>query len=119
MAKKMTQAEKDKKNFESAQAEFAKAKYPKPRITRPNKLYFTVSTPKNNEKKQHYWTLKATNGKIVGASSEGYSKKIYAIRNCVKLFGIEILKGTHPLHVIPDEERSTQVAAELVRMTNG
>ena len=88
---------------------------PKQGEKRRNKLYFTETTNKATGKVTYGWTLKSVNGKIIGASTESYSKKIYAIRNVGTLFGLELLEGKHSLHVIPDEERSVQLSAEVVK----
>lgn len=99
-----------------------KLKKPKvnaPKPAKPNKLYFYEQVSKSDGKTRYGWRLKSMNGKVIGASSELYSKKIYAIRNVATLFGLELLEGTHPLHVIPDEARSPQVVAEAVRQRNG
>lgn len=75
---------------------------------RPNKLYFYEIEPEG--KKRYYWTLKASNGKIIGTASESYSKKIYAAKNAIALFGREILDGVHE---IQDEVASQIVFAEM------
>lgn len=75
---------------------------------KPNKLYFYESSPEG--KKQYSWTLKSSNGKIIGASSESYSKKVYAAKNAINLFGREILEGVHE---IQDEASSQIVLAEM------
>ena len=75
---------------------------------KPNKLYFYESAPEG--KKQYYWTLQSSNGKTIGASSESYSKKIYAAKNAITLFGREIIDGTH---VIQDEASSQIVFTEM------
>lgn len=79
------------------------------RKQRPNKLYF-YETTLSNGKKQYGWRLKSSNGRIIGATSELYSKRIYAVRNVIALFGIEIMDE---LHVIDDEEARLWVLAEL------
>lgn len=114
MGKKMTKAEKEAKAFEDARKELAK-----PHKPRTNKLYFYEQVSKSDGQLRHGWRLKSVNGKVIGGSTELYSKKIYAIRNVATLFGLELLEGTHTLHVIPDEERSPQVVAEAVRQRNG
>ena len=92
-----------------------KLKKPKvnaPKPVKPNKLYFCVSESKvEGAKKQYAWILKSSNGKIIGVSSELYSKKIYAIRNAIKLFGKELWVGAH---VVPDEADSALVLKEGV-----
>lgn len=92
-----------------------KLKKPKvntPKPAKPNKLYFYETEPKvKGAKKQYGWTLQSSNGKIIGASSESYSKKIYAIRNAITLFGKELWAGAH---VVPDEADNALVLKEGV-----
>lgn len=76
---------------------------------RANKLYFYETVLKNG-KKQYGWRLKSSNGKIIGATSELYSKKISAIRNVITLFGIELLDG---IHLIDDPQSHKQVMDEM------
>lgn len=92
-------------------------------ITRPNKLYFRetfVKGPndgkKEKTKKQYFWTLVSSNGKIIGSSSELYSKKVYVLRNVITLFGMEIEAG---VHVILDEEDHQKFLVEKTRRTGG
>lgn len=89
-----------------------KLKKPKvnaPKPAKPNKLYFYETAPEG--KKQYSWRLQSSNGKIIGASSESYSKKIYAIRNAIKMFGKELWAG---VHVVPDEADNALVLKEGV-----
>lgn len=79
------------------------------RRARPNKLYF-YETVLADGKKQYGWRLLASNGRIIGSTSELYSKKIYAIKNVITLFGIEILDE---IHVIEDEASRAQVLLEM------
>lgn len=78
------------------------------KVKKPNKLYFYEAAPEG--KKQYYWTLQSSNGKTIGASSESYSKKIYAAKNAITLFGREILDGVHE---IQDEVSSQIVFTEM------
>lgn len=89
------------KKSNGAPTKVAKAK-------KPNKLYFYESAPEG--KKQYYWTLQSSNGKTIGASTESYSKKIYAAKNAITLFGREILEGVHE---IQDEVSSQIVFTEM------
>ena len=85
-----------------------KTNAPKPvKVKKPNKLYFYESAL---EGKQYAWRLQSSNGKIIGASSESYSKKIYAVKNAITLFGREILEGVHE---IQDEAYSQIVFTEM------
>ena len=92
-----------------------KLKKPKvnaPKPAKPNKLYFYETEPKvEGDKKQYVWILRSTNGKIIGISSEKYSKKIYAIRNAITLFGKELWSG---VHIVPDEADNALVLKEGV-----
>ena len=88
-----------------------KLKKPKvntPKPAKPNTLYFLESEEKN---KRHYWQIKSSNGKIIGGSTELYSKKIYAIRNAITLFGKELWAG---VHIVPDEADNALVLKEGV-----
>lgn len=86
-----------------------KVNAPKPaKPNKPNKLYFLESEEKN---KRHYWQIKSSNGKIIGGSTELYSKKIYAIRNAIMLFGKELWAG---VHIVPDEADNALVLKEGV-----
>ena len=78
------------------------------KVKKPNKLYFYENASEG--KKQYYWTLQSSNGKTIGASSESYSKKIYAAKNAINLFGREILDGVHE---IQDEVSSQIVFTEM------
>lgn len=109
MGKKMTKAEKEAKAFEDARKELAKPhKAPKPRT---NKLYFYEQVSKSDGKTRHGWRLASMNGKIIGGSTELYSKKIYAIRNAITLFGKELWAG---IHIVPDEADNALVLKEGV-----
>lgn len=63
-------------------------------MNRTNKLYFYNDVDLDG-KTIHYWNLKATNGQVIGCSSQVYSKKKYAILNAINLFGLELWNGTH------------------------
>ena len=106
MGKKMTKAEKEAKAFEDARKAFAE-----PHKARANKLYFYEQVSKSDGKTRYGWRLKATNGKIIGGSTELYSKKIYAIRNAITLFGKELWAG---IHIVPDEADNALVLKEGV-----
>lgn len=89
-----------------------KPKVDMPKPAKPNKLYFYETEPRvEGAKKQYGWTLKSSNGKTIGTSSEQYSKKIYAIRNAITLFGKELWAG---FHIVPDEADNALVLKEGV-----
>lgn len=95
----------------------ATKKLKKPKVNvqkpaKPNKLYFYETEPRvAGAKKQYGWTLRSSNGKTIGASSELYSKKIYAIKNAIALFGKELWAG---VHIVPDEADNALVLKEGV-----
>lgn len=92
MGKKMTKTEKEAK-------------------ARANKLSFYEQVSKSDGKTRYGWCLKSVNGKIIGGSTELYSKKIYAIRNAITLFGKELWAG---VHIVPDEADNALVLKEGV-----
>lgn len=104
MTKKAAAAKKPSPKKPTTQKVVVNTKGPK-----KNKLYFN-ETVLDGGKRQYGWTVRSSNGKIVGSSSELYSKKVYAIKNALNLFGWEIANG---VHVIQDEDSSKQVFEEL------
>lgn len=94
----------------------ATKKLKKPKVNalkpaKPNKLYFYDTVSKSDGKTRYGWRVKSVNGKLIGASSELYSKKIYAIRNAITLFGKELWAG---VHIVPDEADNALVLKEGV-----
>lgn len=94
----------------------ATKKLKKPKVNvqkpaKPNKLYFYEQVSKSDGKTRYGWRVKSVNGKLIGASSELYSKKIYAIRNAITLFGKELWAG---VHIVPDEADNALVLKEGV-----
>lgn len=84
------------------------------KTARPNKLYFEAR--KIDGKVRFRWVLKSPQGREIAVSHTTFSSKAAVVKNCVLVFGWDILLDGKRMTVV-DPEMHQKIQAEFVAAT--